>query len=310
MRVLNLVTTPERSFYQQQLRALESQDIEWTTLSVPGRHDAGSDAVDGRGLSAYGRFYPAVLRRSFGAYDLIHANYGLTAPFALGQPRLPVVTTLWGGEFKGNRFERLVRASVRRSDEVVLASEAIPDVNAVSQTVIPFPVDTELFRPVSKDEARARVGWDPEATIVLFPYAPSRAEKNYPLAKRVVERAGVDATLKAVYGESHKAMADYMNASDTLLLTSRHESGPITVKEAVACNVPVVATDVGFVSSVLKRASQSYVCRSEDELVEGLTAVLHDNKRDDGRSVIKSYTVEDMGRALETVYRRCLKRTS
>jgi len=50
----------------------------------------------------YLRFVPMVWRASFGAYDLVHANYGLTAPAAVLQPNLPVVLscgelTSWGG---------------------------------------------------------------------------------------------------------------------------------------------------------------------------------------------------------------------
>ena len=91
MRVLNLVTTP-RPFFNQQVEVLEERGVETNTVAVPGRESTSGV----RNPLDYARYYPKVLRESLGEYDLVHANYGLTAPFALAQPKRPVVLSLWG----------------------------------------------------------------------------------------------------------------------------------------------------------------------------------------------------------------------
>lgn len=295
--VLQLVTT-RRSFFDQQVRALEARGVDCTVLEVP-RPD------DGRGPNAFARFYRDVLREAtFGEYDLVHANYGLVGPFALAQPTRPVVLSIWGSEVMGysNRLDRTTRFAARHSDAVIAPSGAVSRKLTVPHTVIPFGVDTDLFRPIDRNEAREYLGWSPDERIVLFPYDPTRTVKNYPLAERVVDRLSVDAELRTVSGLDYEEMPYVMNASDALLVTSERESGPMVVKEALACNLPVVSTDVGFVRDVLAGVSNCSIGGSTDELSTSLDSILKRGLRADGRADLGSLGVETMGDALLTLY--------
>lgn len=306
IRVLGLTTTGWRSFYEAQEAALAEAGITCITRDVPGDHRAFHDGVRERSVLDYLRLYPTVLRE-VPRCDLVHANYGLTAPFALAQPR-PSVLTLWGGEFVANPYASLIGACTRRVDEVIVPSaalaERLPD--GVEPHVIPFPVDTDLFRPVDTRSARERVGWDADGRIVLFPYATSRFEKNYPLAERVVDGLDVDAELRTVANRPHEEMPYYLNASDAVLVTSRWESGPMVVKEALACEVPVVARPVGFAPSVLDGVDGCRIGRTERELRSALSTVLRAGGRADGRDRVLEYGAAEMGEHLRTVYERCL----
>lgn len=303
--VLQLVTT-RRSFFDQQVRALEARGVDCTVLEVP-RPDGG------RGPGVFVRFYRDLLREAtFGEYDLIHANYGLVGPLALAQPTRPVILSIWGSEVMGysNRLDRTTRFAARHSDAVIAPSEAVSRELDVPHTVIPFGVDTELFRPMDRDVAREYLGWEPEKRIVLFPYDPGRAVKNYPLAGRVVDRLSVDAELRTVSGLAYEEMPYVMNASDALLVTSDRESGPMVVKEALACGLPVVSTDVGFVDSVLSDVSNCSIGRSADDLAHSLDSILKRGQRADGREVIDGLGIEEMGEQLLTLYTTTMRLTS
>lgn len=74
MKVLQLVTSANDSFYSHQIRALEVNDIQCTTLTPPGDH-AREDANGERSILEYLRFYPRIRAELGDSYDLIHANY-------------------------------------------------------------------------------------------------------------------------------------------------------------------------------------------------------------------------------------------
>lgn len=296
--VLQLVTTP-RSFFDQQVRVLEERGVRSTVVEVPR-------SETGRHPSDFARFYARILRETTPptGYDLVHANYGLVGPFALAQPIRPVVLTIWGSEVMGysRRLDRVTRFSARHSDAVIAPSKAVSRELDTPHAVVPFGVDTELFRPMDRSESRERLGWDADTRIVLFPYDPERGVKNYAMARRVVERASVDAELRTVSGLAYEEMPHVMNASDALLITSERESGPMVIKEAVACGLPVVSTDVGFARDVVEGVGGCTVGNSPAELARGLERALETTERSGGWDVIDGLGLERMAEHLLTIY--------
>lgn len=298
LRVLQ-VAMSDRSFFRQQVAALEERGVSCTTVTVP------RPGSDDRGPREFARFYAEAVRRAFDGQDVVHANYGLVGPLALALPVRPVVLTLWGSELMGDIgwLERASRFAAGRSDAVVVPSRVLSRELDRPHRVIPFGVDTDLFRPIDRRRARERVGWDPGGRHVLFPYDPGREVKNYPLAESVVEAAAADATLHTVSGVSYEEMPYYMNASDALLVTSARESGPMVVREAAACDVPVVSTDVGFVAETLGGVDGSYVAATESELVGGLDAVFEGDGRSDARGAVDGIGLDRMADRLVETYR-------
>lgn len=306
LRVLNLVPSEASRFFQQQVDTLDSLGVESTTLSVPGRREYDDGETSGRSVLDYARLYPNALAASFGDYDLIHANYGLTAPHAICQPNLPVVLSLWGTDLFG-KYGRVSRFCARWADEVVVMSPDMAAALGRESHVIPHGIDLERFRPEPAAPARERVGWDAESHHVLFPYPREREVKNYPRAERVVDAArdylDTPVTLHSVTGVPHAEMPTYLNAADALLLTSNHEGSPNAVKEALACNLPVVSTDVGDVRTRLDEVEQAYVGRSDAELVDGLVAVLRSDDRPRGRDQVREISRQHTGEQLLALYR-------
>ncbi|WP_257300304.1 glycosyltransferase [Haloarchaeobius sp. FL176] len=305
MEVLQVVTTAS-PFFRQQVDALESQGVNCTTVTVPDTGGALGSA------DAYRRFYQRVLASGLDSYDLVHANYGLTGPFALAQPTRPVVLTLWGSDVMSDStpLTATSRLAASHSDAVIASSEPIAESLSVPHEVVPFAMDTDRFRPVDREQARDEVGWEPDGRVVLFPYHPDRSVKDYERADRIVasvdDRLDEPVELRWIWGVDHEMVPLYMNASDAVLVTSRRESGPMVVKEAAACNVPVVSTDVGFVSAVLDGVEQSTVADTDAELVDALVEILRADVRSDGRRETEFLTPERMGNRLVDLYRRVL----
>ena len=93
---------------------------------------------------------------------------------------------------------------------------------------------------------------------MLFSSRFDNEVKNYPLAKAAMELVP-EATLIELMGYSRLQVGWLMNACDVQLTTSWRESGPLVVKEAMACGTPVVSVDVGDVKDVMGSTSGCYL---------------------------------------------------
>lgn len=197
------------------------------------------------------------------AYDIVHAHYGYSAYPAMFRLQAPLVITLHGTDVIGtSTFERLsTRAVSYFADAVIVVSEGLR--RRISGIVIPCGVDLGVFKPYDRDKARARLGWPKDKRIVLFPFDPARPEKRYDLARASVERLvqeGVDAELMTVVNVPNGEMPWCYSAADALLLCSDYEGSPTSIKEALACNRPVVSTEVGDVGELLNGIAGTRIC--------------------------------------------------
>src|SRR5437879_3587444 len=107
------------------------------------------------------------------SYDVVHAHYGLSAFPAWFRLDAPLVMTLHGSDVLGGRFDGLCSWLICRfADAVIVVSEEIRQ--RIPGMVIPCGVDLDLFRPLNRREARARLGWPLEKYLVIFPFDPKR----------------------------------------------------------------------------------------------------------------------------------------
>lgn len=302
MRVLNLVTNGESKFFNQQVDVLEQRGVYGTTIALPTPFVSGEGR---RSVMDYLRLLPPTLYHSMGKYDLIHANSGLTAPAAVLQPRLPTVVSLWGTDLMG-RYGPITKMFSERCDSVIVMSEEMADYFDGDCHVIPHGVDLDRFDTMPQAPALETLDWSPDAHHVLFPYPRNREVKDFPRAERIVaetrRQVDSDVELHTVSGVPHEEMPIYMNAADVLLLTSKREGSPNSVKEALACNLPVVSTPVGDVPQRLAGVSPSVVDDTDAALVEGVVDVLTRGRRSNGREHADDVSIDWMADRLIDVY--------
>jgi glycosyltransferase involved in cell wall biosynthesis len=93
--------------------------------------------------------------------------------------------------------------------------------------------------------------------------------------------------LKVVYNIEHSQIPFYLNASDVLLLTSKWEGSPNIVKEVIACNIPVVATEVGDIKYLFGDSEGYYYTDPlPDRLAEKINYILDNELKPEGRQRI------------------------
>jgi glycosyltransferase involved in cell wall biosynthesis len=187
------------------------------------------------------------LRRMDG-YDIVHAHFGLTAWPALAVRGAKHAVTLHGTDVRNPRSWRITKAALGRLDLVAAASEELAQAvreqrPGTDVKVLPIGVDLERFQPLDRVECRARLGLDADAALALLPADPARPEKRADGARAAAERAG--AQLLTLGNVPPDEVPSWVNAADVVLVPSEREGFGLAVLEALACDVPVLATPVG-----------------------------------------------------------------
>ena len=197
--------------------------------------------------------------------DVVHVHFGYTSVAGLGHGP-PAVLTFHGSDvhgLSGAGWKRRVgallsRRGAKRADRIIVQTDAmrrqLPTSMAGRIEVIPNGIDEDLFRPLPKAHARARLGLGSTDAVLLFVDGSASANKRRDLAEAnaaEVRRQGRSAALLVAGHVPPDEMPWYYSAADVLLMTSDREGSPMCVKEALACGTPVVSVPVGDVAELL-----------------------------------------------------------
>lgn len=241
---------------------------------------------------------------------LYHANfYGRLAAF---QEHIPAVCTIHNTYARPKLHRRFLnRWLARRSSRIIAVSGPVHDdivrydgVAPSKITVIPNGVDMSRFDiSLSREQSRERLGVPLEGFLVG---AIGRLEEQKGLsylieAIRILVEGGKNVSLFVVgsgreegrlreqaansgiadsvfFLGTRRDVPELYRAMDVFALSSLWEGGPITLLEAMASGVPVVATPVGFVPEVLQDGKNGFIVpiRDPEELAEALWKVHED----------------------------------
>lgn len=212
------------------------------------------------------------------AYDIIHAHYGYCGLIARMQFSVPIVVSYMGDDILGtpDAQGKITKKSVFISwvnrllsltaDAVIVKSQQMRSMIPKKKNVyiIPNGVDFNLFRPIDRIMARRTLGLvtDSSHKYICFGGDPSIPRKNFRLAEQVVNLLRTrfpNVELLPIYGYPQDKVVLFLNACDALLMTSFSEGSPNIVKEAMACNIPVVSVDVGDVRQQIENTYGCYV---------------------------------------------------
>jgi glycosyltransferase involved in cell wall biosynthesis len=224
-------------------------------------------------------------------YNLIHAHYSLSAFAASIAGSFPLVVSLMGSDTYMSGFLRIAARFFYKNRWMVTIVKTIKMKEKLmmdNALVIPNGIDIERFKPIPKIDGRNHVGFPSDKKLILFISIPNRPEKNLELAEDALKAINnSDVVLKHIHNVPNEDMPFFYNAADALLLTSKWEGSVNVVKEAMACNCPIVTTDVGDVRWVLGETKGCYISSFEPEdVAEKVKRALAFGKRTDGRQRI------------------------
>lgn len=269
--------------------------------------------IKGKGLRGYLRQVKP-LRRYIKekGFDVIHAHYSLSAFTASIAAAKPLVVSLMGSDVKANRLYKLFIRIIARfygwKEIIVKSRDMYDDLGIRRAKIVPNGVNMDLFTPLDQEKCRQSLGWNTDKIHVLFPANPARQEKDYALAEASIALLGLDVDMHVFNQVEHQITPLWYNAADVVLLTSKWEGSPNVIKEAMACDRPIVSVDVGDVRERIECVEGCFVAqtRTPDELANLLRKALAFKGKTGGRSRILSEGLDNktVAKKLMEIYRR------
>lgn len=170
--------------------------------------------------------------------------------------------------------------------------------------VIPNGVNFDIFKPIDKTIACGKVGLDITKFHVISVVAKESAVKNLQLAKdSVALLSDVSCEYHIVSNLGHEELTNYYNAADVLLVTSFHEGSPNVVKEALACNCPVISTDVGDVKKIIENIDNCYLAqRDAYDFADKIRKIYLSKQRTNSREKITHLKSDVIAKKLIEIY--------
>jgi glycosyltransferase involved in cell wall biosynthesis len=320
LMVTNMYPSEERpgwgAFIKSQIDSISRRDVDVDVMVIEGY----------RGATYYAKAIWELRKRCRrNRYDLIHAHYGLSGVVARTQFRFPILVSFCGDDLYGtpNRFGiptvlsrlfmMLHRGLVYVVDGVIVKSEAMRKlVPGQRASVIANGVQLDVFRPLDQGECRRALGLQEDIIYLFFPYSPRTLRKNYVLVSEAVkmlnEEGGRRFEILTVENALPEQMPLYFNASDLLILVSMWEGSPNAVKEAMACNTRIVATDVGDVKEIIGNTAGCEICTpTVTAVVDSVRRVLTAPLKTNGRAAMTHLAIETVAAQVIREYQSLLQ---
>jgi teichuronic acid biosynthesis glycosyltransferase TuaC len=179
-------------------------------------------------------------------------------------------------------------------------------------TVIPNGVELSQFYVIDKNEAREFLGLDKKKKIIIFFNGSGAYVKNQPLAEetfKLIKNKVPESELMILKDIPHNKLLYYYNAADLMLLTSFHEGSNNSVKEAMACNLPIVSVNCGDTKERLEGVTNTSVVMDykAELLAEESINILLKNERSDSRKKINEVSMQTIADKITNLYKTVLR---
>ena len=266
--------------------------------------------IKGKGLFGYLRNYYLLIKKiKYKKYDLIHAHYGLSGLLATFQLSVPVVITFHGSDVNMKKNYIFSRIASRLSTNNIFVHQNLSKKLKIYRdplNIIPCGFNKNLFFPIPKDKAREILNWKKNIHYIVFSSAFDNKIKNVRLAWSATSDLN-NCKLIELKGYGKEKINLILNASDLLLVTSLSETGPIIVKEALACNCPIISTNVGDVQKLIRNVQNCYISDyNPEDIKKKINLVFSNNKRTNGEQAIKNFNLENIAHKVINVYKTTL----
>lgn len=243
-------------------------------------------------------------------FDLVHAHYSLSAFVATLAGAETIIVSLMGSDIQaGWPWKSIIRFFHKsRWKATILKSERMRKTIGISDAfIIPNGVDFQKFKFIEKNIACNKVNFNKKKHLI-FVCNPNKRVKNFKLAAKAYGLLNSeDIELNVVSGMGYELIPYYMYAADVLILTSLSEGSPNVIKEAMACNLPIVSTDVGDVKEIITNTDGCYIASyNPKDVAEKIKKALNFGKRTTGRDNIQHLEINTIAKRIIKIYEQVI----
>lgn len=272
-------------------------------------------AVRGKGVKGYLSSFSGLKKAiKTNKVDLVHAHYGLCGALAVLQRRVPVVITFHNGETLTFKGKLISSAAAWLSKYNIFVAQHIHDKLfkvPKEYSIIPCGIDLKLLPLVNKEEAIKTMGLRTDVPNIMFGGSFSNARKNYPLAKEALELLPYEVNLIEMKGFSRAEVDLLLCGCDLFLMPTKSEGSPQVVKEALACNCPIVATGVADIPELLSGVSNCYTTGFDaSEIANRVDTIIKSGQRSNGRDKVISMNLDNplVAKRIKMIYEKVLSK--
>ncbi|MFD1294188.1 glycosyltransferase [Lutibacter holmesii] len=280
-----------------------------------------------KGLKEYIKAFLFV-QKKYKQYDLIHCFHGLClvlAYIATSKKKILVSflnsienESLLNNKLLNNVFVWLYKYIAKKRRVFKIFKDKIPENKKIAARsfYLPNGVDLKYFNEISRVESCEKLCLDLECNYILFVASKNinRLQKRYDIYLEVITY------LKENYSEYNfkelilsrqprEICSLYYNSASVCLMTSDFEGSPNSIKEAMACNTPIVSTNVGNVELMISGINNSFISSTNspielgDLIVKSINSESY-NLREEVK--IRKLTVECKTEELINIYQEVL----
>jgi|TARA_B110000914_G_scaffold67175_1_gene58691 glycosyltransferase involved in cell wall biosynthesis len=288
-------------FIIEQVESLKKIDIHIEYFLIKGKGWTGY-------LKSLSKLKKKIKNKKF---NLIHAHYGLSGLLATLQRKIPVIITFHGSDININKNYKWSFIASRLSSKNIFVHKDQPKKLKVmlnEKDIIPCGINLKIFQPKDKVALRKKLNWDQNKVYILFSSSFDKPVKNVNLAYKSTQNIK-NSELIELKNYTKIELSNLMNAADLLLVTSFSETGPLIVKEAIACNCPVVSTDVGDVKEIIVKRKNSFVTSYNPKEIEAVIKKVIKLKKPVPKDelTLQEYDLNYAAQRIKVVYQECLK---
>jgi len=278
-------------------------------------HTVDYFSIKGKGVLGYLRNFGRLKTKiSENKFDIVHAHYGLSGALAILQRKVPVVITFHNGETLTKQGNTVASIASLFSSYNIYVAQHIFDLTYFKKKsksmILPCGVNFDDLTIIPKELAIAQMGLPTDKTNILFGGSFLNLRKNVKLAQQALQILNRDdINLIELSGYNRQQVTNLLCGCDLMLLPSISEGSPQIVKEAMACNCPIVATDIADIKVLFGSTEGCYLTSFDtQDVASKINQAIEFGKRTDGRKQMNSYDNKMIIAQIIELYKRVVNK--